>query len=217
MSRIGPPKLLASFAIPTYRWVWASTLFVFGNRIASLLAQGWLVLQLTDSPLAVELAAGLQGVGQFAGSIFSGVLVDRLDRRHVAILVDAVAGMAALSIVGLVLTEQIALWHILIAAFVQGMVFAFRWPAMSTIVFAIVGSRHMLNTSASQMLALNIARVFGSGIVGTLINAWGVSSGYMFATACSIMAAACMLMTAGLFVSGVAIEPLGQAARAWIK
>ncbi len=106
MSRIGPPRLLASFAIPKYRWVWASTLFVFGNRVASLLAQGWLVLQLTDSPLAVGLAAGLQGVGQFAGSIFSGVLVDRLDRRHVAILADAVPGMAALSIVGLAVCRR---------------------------------------------------------------------------------------------------------------
>lgn len=209
-------RLLTSFSIPTYRWVWASTLFVFMNRITSILAQGWLVLQLTDSPFWVGLAAGLQGVGQFAFGIFGGVLIDRLDRRRVMVWADVVGGMVALTVAVLVLTDRIALWHVLVGSFMQGTYFAFRWPATSTIVYTVVGPQRMLNASAAQMLAFNVARVLGSSIVGALIAAWGVSAGYFFTAACSFSAAALMLVVRGSFISEAASEPFWPATRAGI-
>ncbi len=210
-------RLLTSFSLPTYRWVWASTLFFFMTRITTILMQGWLVLQLTDSPFWVGLTAVVQGVGQFAFSIFSGVLIDRLDRRRVVIVVDGIGGMVALTIALLALTEQIALWHVIGASFMQGVYLSFRWPATSTIVYAVVGPQRMLNASASQMLGFNIARVLGSTIVGGLIAAWGVSAGYFFAAACSFSAAILMLMVHGSFISRDILEPFWQATQAGIN
>jgi len=209
-------RLLTSFSVPTYRWVWASTLFVFITRMTSLLVQGWLILQLTGSPFWVGLAAGMQGVGQFTFSIFSGVLIDRLDKRRVMIWADGAGGMVALTIAVLVLTDQIALWHVLFGSFMQGVYFSFRWPATSTVVYAVVGPQRMLNASASQMLALNVARVLGSAIVGALISAWGVSAGYFFVAVCYISAATLMLAVRGSFISRDALEPFWQATKAGI-
>ncbi len=178
--------------------------------------QGWLVLQLTDSPFWVGLVAVIQGVGQFAFSVFSGVLIDRLDRRWVVIVADGIGGMVALTIALLTLTERVALWHILVASFMQGVYLSFRWPATSTIVYAVVGPQRMLNASAAQMLGFNIARVLGSAIVGGLIAVWGVSAGYFFAAACSFSAAILMLMVHGSFISRDILESFWQATQAGI-
>ncbi|MFQ5410494.1 MAG: MFS transporter [Anaerolineales bacterium] len=209
--------MLVSFRVPAYRWVWASTFFVFTNRITTILAQGWLVLQLTDSALWVGIAAGVQGAGQFTFSVFSGVLLDRLDRRRVALCADFLAAAVALALAALVVTERVALWHVLVAAFSQGLYFAFRWPATSMIVFAVVGPRHLLNASAAQMLALNVARVFGSAMVGALMAAWGVGAGYAFAATCLLGAGALMFAVRGSFTSNSTQEPFGHALREGVR
>ena len=56
-----------------------------------MLSQGWLVLELTDSPFWVGLVAGVQGVGLVGFGAFGGTIVDRFDKRKVLAVVHFAA------------------------------------------------------------------------------------------------------------------------------
>ena len=86
-----------------------------------MLAQGWLVLDMTDSPFWVGLVVGLQGVGLVGFGAFGGVLVDRLDRRMALLSVQLGTGTTALAVGLLAVTGHLFLWHMLVAALVQGL------------------------------------------------------------------------------------------------
>src|SRR5689334_17620000 len=83
-------------------------------------AQGWLVLQLSNSPFWL----GVDGFMATAPGLFltlaGGVFADLMDRRKLLIYTQAVAGIAALTLGGLVLTSVVRVWMVLCLSFVTG-------------------------------------------------------------------------------------------------
>ena len=108
-----------SFSIPAYRSLWFSSLFGSMRLIVVFLARGWLVLELTDSPFWVGFAPALRGFTQIFFGAFSGVLLDRFDRRKLLVLAESFATLIAFIIGLLILFERIELWHIMAASAVK--------------------------------------------------------------------------------------------------
>ena len=93
-------RLLLAFRLPVYRWLWASNLTEATGFMPFMLAQGWVILEITDSPFMVGLAPGLGGVANMLFSPFGGVLVDRFNRRTILMLAQIIMA-AAILILGL--------------------------------------------------------------------------------------------------------------------
>ncbi len=176
-----------------------------------MLAQGWLVLELTDSPFWVGFIAGLQGLGLVSFGVFGGTLVDRLDRRKVLAAVHLSGGTAALVIGLLVLTSNIALWHMVIVALLQGVLMAIQLPASNSLVYQTVGPQRLLNAMAARLLAMNLTRVIGSLIAGALITAYGVGACYVFAAGSTYTGLALVLFIKGEFGAPAGREPFWRA------
>ena len=174
-----------------------------------MLAQGWLVLELTDSPFWVGFIAGLQGLGLVSFGAFGGTLVDRLDRRKVLAAVHLSGGTAALVIGLLVLTSNIALWHMVIVALLQGVLMAIQLPASNSLVYQTVGPQRLLNAMAARLLAMNLTRVIGSLIAGALITAYGVGACYVFAAGSTYTASRWSCSSRGSLEHPLAGSPSG--------
>jgi MFS family permease len=185
--------LFAAFAFRNYRWLWASVVFSSMGMSMSMLAMGWLVLELTDRPFWVGAVAGMQGVGQVGFGVFGGVLADRFDKRNILLVLRVVTGTVALALGLLVVTNTIVLWHIMVAAFVQGVLMAVRLPATNSIMFQIVGPRRLLNALAAHQMASNLTRVVGSVIAGGVISSFGVGPNYILVAIFAYTAAALLL------------------------
>lgn len=155
--------------------------------------QGWLVLDITDSPFWVGLAAGLQGFGLVGFGIFGGLIVDRFDKRKVLMFSQASTGTIALSVGLLVLFEQIQLWHVLLAATLQGIAMAIQLPASNALLFYTVGPSRLLNAMAARLMAFNFSRLIGSILAGWLLSHVGIWSCYMVAGLASYQAAVILL------------------------
>ena len=196
-------RLLVAFEAPHYSRIWLANTFNSSSRWIGRLAVGWLVLNLTNSPLWVGLVAGAEGVGQLAFTVVGGVLVDRLDRR-VALVVDySLYILVFLGLGLLVLTGRIAAWHLLAASALLGALAALMFSATNVVVYQIVGRERLVNATTAQQFSFNAAHIVGSALGGGIIAARGVGPAFLAAAAIGAGAVILALSIRGSFRSSV--------------
>src|SRR5216684_1880846 len=93
-------------------------IILFANFV-SLIGSGlnhaaiiWFVLERTRSENAVALLISVITLPSLFFLPFSGVLIDRLDRRYTSVALDAVRGLAVAGVAVLALLGRIELWHV---------------------------------------------------------------------------------------------------------
>jgi len=182
-----------------------------------LLAQGWLVLEITDSPFWVGVVAGIQGVGLVGFGAFGGTIVDRFDKRKVLAIVHLLVGGVALFTGVLILTDHIAIWHMLMIALLQGFLMATQLPSSNSLAYQIVGPQRLLNAMATRLMAMNISRIIGSLIAGALITKYGVGSSYLFAASGSLVGLGFLYFVKGGFQTSTHREPFLEATSQGLK
>jgi MFS family permease len=210
-------RILVAFRVPGFPWLWASATLGAMSMMAGGLTVGWLVLDLTDSPFWVGAVAAARGFGQVGFGVFAGVLIDRLDKRHVLAVSQIFNGAAPLILSLLVMTDQIALWHILLANLLQGIFMSIRAPTINTVAYQMAGPQRMLNASAAINLSFNLASATASAIAGALIAVRGVESGLLFSAACAFVGGILVLFIRGVFKTTAAREPFLRAAVGGVK
>src|ERR1051325_9299366 len=78
-----------------YRLFWIGAFLSNVGTWMQAVAQGWLVLQLTNSPFWLGLDAFMATSPAFVFTLLGGVFADRIDRRRLLIYTQIVAGLAA--------------------------------------------------------------------------------------------------------------------------
>ncbi|MEM7801117.1 MAG: MFS transporter [Chloroflexota bacterium] len=174
--------------IPAYRLLLLNSVFGSMRLITVFVARGWLVLTITDSPFWVGAAPAVRGFTQILAGTFAGVLLDRVSRRTALILVEIGNSIVPFTLGVLIFLGEIQLWHVLAASFVEGLLIAVRWPAISTMTLSIVGRKRLLNASAANMFGFNLGNIGASVLAGFIIDQFGIDSAYFFAAACGLMA-----------------------------
>jgi MFS family permease len=140
------------------------------------LAQGWLVLQLTDSAVWVGLVSFLSTLPILLFSLPAGEFVDRADKHRVVMTCQALllAGTALLAtLVGL---GQITAPEVGAIAFVLGCVSAIEIPARQSYIVELVGKDDLTNAIALNSSAFNATRIVGPSIAGLVVAQWGVTA-----------------------------------------
>jgi len=165
-----------AFAVPEYRWFWASQLVSGIGTWAQTVAQAWLVLQLTGSAIALGAITTLQFLPMLVFPLLSGVIADRLPRRRVLIATQ-VGAMAQAVLLGLLVwSGHVQLWHIGVLALGLGLTNAFGNPAQAALVPEIVGRDLVGNAVAMNSIQFNVARLLGGAIGGVLVAVLGVAA-----------------------------------------
>ena len=156
-------------------------LFFFGQGTSLVgtwmqnIAQGWLVLALTNSPFYVGLVSALGSLPILLVSLPAGVLVDRLNKHRLIILTQTLSLLQALALAILIWTHRIALWQVAVVALFLGTVNAFDTPARQAFMVELVGKDDLMNAIALNSSAFNTARVVGPSVAGLLIAAVGLA------------------------------------------
>lgn len=206
-------RLLVSLSIPAYRWLWISSIFGTMKLIIVFVARGWLILEMTDSPFWVGMAPALRGLMQIALGAFSGVLLDRVNRRLLLMVAELSNSLIALGIGLLVLTGRIELWHIMVASLIEGAFSSVRWPAINTMLYETVGPSRVLNASAAQFLGFNLGNIIASAVAGLVIEAFGIGSGYLLAAALGLIGSSFVWFVRGQFRPKISRESFKESLR----
>lgn len=161
-------------------------LYFYGQLVSligtwlQIVAQGWLVLQLTDSAFLVGLVAAIALIPSLLFSLFGGVIVDQFSKKQILLLSQSAAMVLALIFGALTLTNNITVSGICVIAFLLGTVNAIDNPARQAFVPEIVTPEQLPSAIALNSGSFNAARVIGPSIAGVLIALVGTGGAFIF-------------------------------------
>ncbi len=156
-------------------------LFFFGQLISLVgtwmqsLAQGWLVLQLTQDPFVLGVISAIQYVPVMVFGLFGGLIADALPKRTTLVATQTASALLALVLWALTATHQVQAWHVAILAFLLGCVNTVDMPTRQAFVVEMVGRDDVVNAVALNSAVFNAARIVGPAIAGVLIGLVGIA------------------------------------------
>jgi MFS family permease len=165
----------SSLRIYNYRLYWCGQLVSQTGTWMQNLAQAWLVLDLTRSPLALGTVSTLQFLPITIFSLFGGVIADRFPKRNLLLVTQSVATLQAVVLALLTTLHLIQIWHIYILAATLGLTTAFNGPASQSFPVELVGREEVPNAVALNSTLFNATRVAGPSLAGIAIATIGVA------------------------------------------
>jgi len=154
-------------------------LFYFGQLISITgtwmqnMAQAWLVYRLSHSSLMLGIVAFAAMLPVLLFGLAGGMLADRLPRRSLLIAAQLIAMVQALLLALLVFGGWVETWHVVILAFVLGLVHAVEMPSRHSFLAELVPATDLPNAIALNSSIFNLARFAGPAIAGALVASWG--------------------------------------------
>ena len=161
-----------------FRNLWTVKVVNEVSRRMELLALGYLVLRMTDSPFQVGLIAVFLNLPRPFFSLFAGLVADRLDRRRVLIGVHAIYSVISTALLLLLVIGVIEPWHVFIAIFLQGSAKVLDDPSRRTAIFDLAGQERLASAMSLETINQNIGKIAGPLIGGVLIASTGFVGSY---------------------------------------
>ena len=158
----------------------------FGGQAISLtgtwmqqVAQGWLVLQLTNDPLWLGLVAVAQFGPVVLFGLFGGVIADHLPKRKTLMWTQIAAMVLAFALFGLTATGVVEVWHVMILAALLGIANAIDMPTRQAFAVEMVGREDVSNAVGLNAALFNASRILGPAAAGLLIGAFDISVAFL--------------------------------------
>ena len=170
-----------------FRLFWTGAFLSNVGTWMQAVAQGWLVLQLTNSPFWLGLDAFMATSPGFVFTLLGGVFADLIDRRRLLLYTQVVAGIAALGLASLVATNVVNRWMVLGFSFVTGCCMALASPSYLAMTYDLVGREDLANAIAMNSTQFQLSRVVGPTLAGVAFRLFGLA-GCFFANGLSFIA-----------------------------
>jgi len=159
--------------------------YFFGQLISQIgtwlqmVAEGWLVFQITHSAFLVGFIAALAAVPTLLFTLFGGVVVDRFPKKKILFVTQSTAMILAVILGVLTILHIITVWQIGILAFCLGIVRAIDSPARQSFISEMVTREQLSSAIALNSAVVNTARVIGPCIAGFLIACIGAGGAFI--------------------------------------
>ena len=168
-------QTLSSLKIRNFRF------YIIGQFISTTgtwmqsIGQAWLVLKLTNSGTALGFVIALQFLPVLIIGPWGGVITDRFFKRNLLFITQSIAGILALILGILVVTNSVQIWMIYLLALGLGFVNVVDNPTRNTFIHEIVGKDNLMNAVSLNSIQINLSRVIGPAIAAFLIATLGLA------------------------------------------
>jgi MFS family permease len=173
-SERGVSEMFRALRHRNFRLFWSGAFLSNTGTWMQAVAQGWLVLQLSDSPFWLGVDGFMATAPGLVFTLAGGVFADLFDRRKLLIYTQAVAGLVALTLGVLVLTHVVKVWMILCLSVVTGSCMSLAGPSYMALVFDLVGHRDLANAIALNSTQFQLARAIGPVFAGVGFKLFGL-------------------------------------------
>ena len=173
-----PRSFTALESIP-FRWLVSSLGTFFLAMQGQLVVRSLLAFELTGSTMALAMINLVIATPMSLGLLFSGAIIDRVERRGLTIISQTVVLINELIVLILLMMGVLEFWHLLATAFVLGINFPFLMPTRTAMIYSLVGREKLGNAMALQATSLNVARILGPAGMGLLIPLITMEGAYL--------------------------------------
>src|SRR6266478_596735 len=146
-------------------------------------AEAWLILSLTNSPLLLGLINLLHWGPILLLALPSGAIADRVAKRRLLMATQAAQACTAVTVAALVATGVVAYWHVGVLAVRAGLANTLFNVVRQSFVNETVGRDDVVNAVALSSAAFNGARIVGPAAAGLVIASVGVAPAFVFSGA----------------------------------
>jgi MFS family permease len=173
--------------------------FIFLATLISMIGSGmnsaaviWYILQATHSEVSLGVLIALQTVPSMLLLPFSGVVIDREDRRHIMIWLDAVRGAVIFAVAMLVFTHRVHLWHVYLMNVLVAVGFWMFFPAVNALIQELTPDDKFLDANSLLLAALQGGWVMAGALVGFVYNHIGLGGVLLIDCASYVVSIACV-------------------------
>ncbi len=182
-----------SLRVRNYRLYFFSQAISLAGNWVQLIAQAWLILQLTDSGALLGVVTGLQFLPSLLIGPWAGTVIDRVSKRMLLYVANALAASAALALGLLTITGTVEIWMVCALSLTAGLANAFDMPARQAFIADLVPEKRLQNAITLGAMEAQLARIVGPAI-GALCIAFASLGGCFIINAVSYVVAIIGLM-----------------------
>jgi MFS family permease len=172
---------------------------LFTANLISMIGSGmnaaaviWFVLQETHSEVSLGLLVALQTLPSLVLLPFTGVLIDREDRRHLMMWLDVARGLIILLVAILALTHHLQVWQVYGMTILISVGFWMFWPTINALVQELSPESKLLDSNSLMLAAVQGGWVLAGAVVGFVYNKIGLGGILLLDCATYAVSIACV-------------------------
>lgn len=150
------------------------------GTVTQIIAQSWLVLELTNSPLMLGLIGAAHSIPFLLLALFGGNTADKVDKRKLLFVTQSIMMVLAAFLGLLALTGRVKVWHVALIAVGMGMANSFDMPTRQAFVYTLVGKKDILSAVSLNSVLFNLSQIAGPAIAGIVVASVGISWCFFF-------------------------------------
>ena len=155
--------------IAVYRSMWIAALVSNVGTFMHIVAAGWAMTSLTDSPTLVGLVQTSWAVPGFALALHAGAFADMVERRRLIALTQVLALAIAAALGVLEMTGNLGVTTLLAGTFLESVALTIAAPAFMALTPQLVGTKYLSQAFGLDSVSRNIAQSVGPALAGAVI------------------------------------------------
>ena len=158
-----------------YRRYWVAGFATFTGFNMQMLIRGWMMYELTSSPLMVTMVTAAMMMPMLFLSLVGGALADRVNRKKITLISDVtlLASFVALFLVSA--AGIMAPWHIIAISVTNGITFSLAISARQALISGLVHREQLRTAIGLSSTTYNSAQILGPAIGGAILSFLGAT------------------------------------------
>lgn len=155
--------------------------YIFTANVISMLGSGmnsaavaWYILQATHSEVALGTFAVLQTLPAMLMLPFTGVIIDREDRRRLVMMLDASRAIIILTVSILAFLHRVAVWELYLMNTLVAAGFWMFWPTITALIQELTPGEEYVHANTFLMAGIQGGWLIAGAIVGFVYNHIGL-------------------------------------------
>ena len=168
--------------------------YVFAANMISMLGSGmnsaavaWYILQATHSEVALGTFAVLQTLPAMLMLPFTGVLIDREDRRRLVMMLDAIRAVIILTVAILAFAGKVKVWELYLMNTLVAAGFWMFWPTITALIQELTPGEEFIHANTFLLAGIQGGWLIAGAIVGFVYNHIGLG-GVLLIDFCTYLA-----------------------------
>ena len=155
--------------------------FVFAANLISMLGSGmnsaavaWYILQATHSEQALGTLAVVQTIPAMLMLPFTGVIIDREDRRRLVMGLDAVRAVIIASVAILAFRHRVQVWELYLMNTLVAAGFWMFWPTITALIQELTPEDRFVHSNTFLLAGVQGGWLIAGSVVGFMYNHIGL-------------------------------------------